>query len=451
MKKLLTITLLSIAINCFAQIPTRGLRGSWSFNGNPNDLSGNNLHGTVNGALLTHDRFGNSQSAYSFNGTTSSIDIPLSNLFNFSSNDSFSISLWVKTNNIGNCQGLVVKSPSNGAWEYGLYLTVPNCGSSLQQPLAMMGKDNLHLMYSTTSLNSNWHHLVGVYKNKNWYLYVDNVLEATYLNYSVNTASSQISFGKKGTAADSYFSGSLDDIRIYNAALSLTEIGQLYYESCPKNTIVSFDKTIYSKNSQALVSSNSTDSNIIFNWQSNASELGWFNIPNNSKYNGVASKNLFIYNLNLANHLQKFRAIVRNNMCVDTSNTVILNLGDTCLTSVFDTTFITINDTIRTSVTDTLKINAKLTNVNLPDDYNLFKVYPNPTSTHIYVDNGDINRINGYSVKIINLLGQTVFSQLITQKLFYIDLSTLSGKGVYTLQIIDNNNKVIETKKIVVQ
>jgi hypothetical protein len=130
-------------------------------------------------------------------------------------------------------------------------------------------------------------------------------------------------------------------------------------------------------------------------------------------------------------------------MCIDTSNTVILNLGDTCITSIFDT--------IRISITDTLKINAKLTNVNLPNEYNLFKVYPNPTSTHIYIDNGDINRINGYSIKIINMLGQTIFIQLITQKLFYIDLSTLSGKGVYTLQIIDNNNKVIETKKIVLQ
>ena len=52
----------------FSQIPTNGLVGYWSFSGNANDSSGNNLNGTVNGAVLTEDRFGNSSSAYSFDG-----------------------------------------------------------------------------------------------------------------------------------------------------------------------------------------------------------------------------------------------------------------------------------------------------------------------------------------------------------------------------------------------
>ena len=41
----------------------------YEFSGNALDTSGNGLHGTVNGATLTTDRFGNANSAYSFDGT----------------------------------------------------------------------------------------------------------------------------------------------------------------------------------------------------------------------------------------------------------------------------------------------------------------------------------------------------------------------------------------------
>ena len=67
-----------ICICTFAQVPsyvpTNGLVGYWPFNGNANDESGNGNNGTVNGATLTSDRFGNANGAYSFNGS-SEIDI----------------------------------------------------------------------------------------------------------------------------------------------------------------------------------------------------------------------------------------------------------------------------------------------------------------------------------------------------------------------------------------
>ena len=45
-----------------------GLVAYYPFNGNAQDMSGNGNHGTVRGAMLTTDRFGNTQSAYSFDG-----------------------------------------------------------------------------------------------------------------------------------------------------------------------------------------------------------------------------------------------------------------------------------------------------------------------------------------------------------------------------------------------
>ena len=55
-------------------VPSNGLVGYWPFNGNANDASGNVNNGTVTGATLTTDRFGNSNSSYEFNGTSNKIN-----------------------------------------------------------------------------------------------------------------------------------------------------------------------------------------------------------------------------------------------------------------------------------------------------------------------------------------------------------------------------------------
>jgi Concanavalin A-like lectin/glucanases superfamily len=57
-----------------SNLPKDGLVGWWPFNGNANDESGNENHGTVNGAKLTLDRNGKENSAYSFNGSSSFIE-----------------------------------------------------------------------------------------------------------------------------------------------------------------------------------------------------------------------------------------------------------------------------------------------------------------------------------------------------------------------------------------
>ncbi len=56
-------------------VPSNGLVGYWPFNGNANDESGIGNNGTINGATLTSDRFGNSNSAYYFNGNQENIKI----------------------------------------------------------------------------------------------------------------------------------------------------------------------------------------------------------------------------------------------------------------------------------------------------------------------------------------------------------------------------------------
>ena len=83
MKKIfLTLTLvlfiipIGISQDLPSYVPTDGLVAFYPFNGNANDASGNGKNGTVDGADLTEDRFGNENSAYNFNGDNSIINLP---------------------------------------------------------------------------------------------------------------------------------------------------------------------------------------------------------------------------------------------------------------------------------------------------------------------------------------------------------------------------------------
>ena len=93
--KLLFLIVIIVTSNSLqSQIPTNGLVGYWPFSGNANDSSGNNLNGTVNGAVLTVDRFGNSSSAFNFDGIYDYILVNDDDLLSFPNNE-FTFSFWV--------------------------------------------------------------------------------------------------------------------------------------------------------------------------------------------------------------------------------------------------------------------------------------------------------------------------------------------------------------------
>jgi hypothetical protein len=80
----LGLTAATMAQNVPNYLPTNGLVGWWPFNGNANDESGNGNIGTVNGALLSTDRFNQNNKSYSFGGNQQGIIIN-QNIFNVGS------------------------------------------------------------------------------------------------------------------------------------------------------------------------------------------------------------------------------------------------------------------------------------------------------------------------------------------------------------------------------
>jgi len=130
-------------------------------------------------------------------------------------------------------------------------------------------------------------------------------------------------------------------------------------------------------------------------------------------------------------------------ICIDTTHVIIYDTVKLCVETRYDT--------VHVSVTDTLIINIRLTGVGAPNDYNTIKVYPNPTTSNVYINTGNYSFMNGYKIKITNSIGQTVFQNSIDQQLFNIDLSTFGTKGIYFIQIINPSSRVIDTRKIILQ
>jgi hypothetical protein len=59
--------------------------------------------------------------------------------------------------------------------------------------------------------------------------------------------------------------------------------------------------------------------------------------------------------------------------------------------------------------------------------------------------------MNGYSIKITNISGQTVFASIINQQQSFIDLRQWTGNGLYFVYLIDSVGNIADTKKIILQ
>jgi len=111
----------------------------------------------------------------------------------------------------------------------------------------------------------------------------------------------------------------------------------------------------------------------------------------------------------------------------------------------------TIQSFIKT-VTDTLVIDLKITgSPGIPASNNLIKVYPNPAKNQLTLDYGNFNSMSGYSIKVSNIMGQTIYLQPIAQQQVSIDLSNWGGTGTYILNLLDQDQNIVETKKIILQ
>jgi len=217
----------------------QGLVAYYPFNGNANDESGNGNNGTVNGATLTADRFGNANSAYTFDGINDVISTPVSNGFT----NEISLCAWYKADGSQNNMSGIISSRSGYYQLNGLGVQNTTIGFWLVNIGGGLG-------YSTP-LDNQWHFIAGTYKNGVIKLFYDNQLVASR-NQNVNFIVDQpFEIGYDNySGADRHFFGSLDEIQIYNRGLSDAEVNSLY--SCNALSAQLASDTICSYNSTSL-------------------------------------------------------------------------------------------------------------------------------------------------------------------------------------------------------
>jgi hypothetical protein len=203
---------------------TNGLIGYWPFCGNANDISGNGNNGTpMNGVSLTTDRFGNANSAYSFDGINDNITVQNSTSFQ---TNSWSVSSWFKTSFLGYNRITSKDSPSNPYND--MSLIVQN--GFLYISSSVNGQLNSpQPICNTFVADNNWHHVIATRSSGTFYIYIDGVLCISVNdNFTQLSNSNTFYIGSPSPYPSQYFNGKLDDIGIWNRALTASEIQQLY-------------------------------------------------------------------------------------------------------------------------------------------------------------------------------------------------------------------------------
>jgi hypothetical protein len=320
-------------------VPTNGLVGYWPFNGNANDESGNGNNGANNGAALTSDRFGNNNTAFYFDGEISYIDILNNSSLNFTSNNKITISFWMystvpPTANLARV--LISKQNGSGANQIGFNVSYEPQSTYL---LVGNGVSNAYSYVDGNLLGVGvWHNLVLVYDNGITKSYKNGILINEGFAPSIIGASTQsLKFGKPTWTAlnASGFKGNIDDIGIWNRALTQEEI------------------------------------------------VGLFNAQSN-----------------------------------------------TC---------------------ETLVINSGPLSFNPPTYASTVNIYPNPANDQITIDCGNLANVSGWSIKIVNAIGQEVFTGEMNTQQYVVPLNSWSGQGLYFVKIYDALNNLVNTKKIILQ
>lgn len=211
-----------------AQGNKRGLIAHYLFNADAKDISGNNNNGFISGGVFaTKDRFGNECGAMQFNGTDGYIHVPHSKSLS-QPQSAYTVALWFKA--------------SDGSEYSDLQWMTICCKSNIEEETANSPQFRLQSTRYTVSMNTDftenfdhqiqfdtWYHYAVTYDGAYCRVYLNNkeiVSWNYYTKFSPNQLAMEIGRDLPGNVE--YFCGAMDELYIYDRALSQKEIAALY-------------------------------------------------------------------------------------------------------------------------------------------------------------------------------------------------------------------------------
>jgi len=445
MKKLhflLLIACTGLALSVTAQlpsyVPTNGLQGWWGFTGNANDYSGNGNHGTPIGAVsLTTDRFMVPNAAYLFSDTGR---IALLNCPTTGTGD-FTISAWFLT-------GTYSLTTRKIFINYGSATTNNAILTYIEGGLVHMDLVNTFGPVSTLAVNDSVWHMV-TFRNSGGLvqIFIDGLPNGSPVMMSPDIICTNKNIGGNPLMT-SFFFGKLDDIGVWNRALTQQEITNLYTGICPPSfssvvasacksytwaqnnqtytqsgsyhdtlinhlncdSIITLNLTIINPHftqqpsnvqantgSNALFVATASPAGALYRWQ--ISNGGSFHdLLDTGQYAGALTSALTVSNITVNNHQQQYRCIVSQGTCADTSDVAFLTVPDIGM--------------------DQLEGAA------------LIAVYPNPAKGHMVLK-ADFSLL-GRGFTISDPSGKVVLAGMIESEQTHIRIENLS-EGLYFL------------------
>jgi len=227
------VILFFIALNgtCYSGI-NDGLVAYYPFNGNANDESGNSSNGTVYGATLVSDRFGNPDSAYQFDGIDDVINCGDTSYFDFGTG--FTFVGWISVAEF-NGASIFIKKRQNFENKY----------------LKLYEQRLMFYLYYTTGESTTgsgnfplnqWVHVAATYDGSFTKTYINGIFSTSRsASGDVGDSTANMYIGRTNKELDPLlggpsFNGVIDDVRFYNRALSESEI-----ESLVTGTVIDTD------------------------------------------------------------------------------------------------------------------------------------------------------------------------------------------------------------------
>jgi hypothetical protein len=196
-----------------------------------NDISRGGNSGTlINGPTFNSGNYG----SIVFDGVDDYVNIPNGDSLN--PTEQITISCYVKLTNLRNLiyESLVVKTPSGGAYGTGQYGLVgwrgglPAGGIFFRLELSS-GLKSVNSNIDNTTILNKWVYVTATYDGSSMKIYYDSVLQnSTSATGTINTITDDLFIGRNGINNNNYTSSYIANVKIYNKALSPSEILQNY-------------------------------------------------------------------------------------------------------------------------------------------------------------------------------------------------------------------------------
>ena len=274
--------------NCTG-VPT-GLISWWPAEGSANDVIGGNAGTPTGGVTYTSGEVGQ---AFNFDGTSGYVSVNNNPQWNFGTND-FTIGFWANFRSVNNAQALIADDNGSGGQNKWIFFYGYGYGGNqlnFQVGPSLQNIGNVPF----TPVPGQWYYIAMTRSNSLWTFYTNGVPAGTDTqSVTVPVMTAPLTLG--GAEGGFYFNGALDEVSIYNRALSFDEIATVYlagaYGMCAESPALLTEpqNQTVSVGANAVFNVSATGSQpLVYQWQKNGT-----NLADGGKISGSASATLTI-------------------------------------------------------------------------------------------------------------------------------------------------------------